>query len=79
MNCYGIGAVTQAVVLQYTGLALPTGAPLEATFTMGNTDTVKKRLLLLIHNDTSDDLAAHPSEASRRSGAGKEGSPRATP
>jgi RHS repeat-associated protein len=55
---YRTGAAWQAVVLQYTGLELPDGAPLEATFTMGNTDTVKKRLLMLIHNDTSDDLAA---------------------
>ena len=78
-------------MLQYTGLPLGApGAPLELTFTMGNTDTIGKRLLVLVHNSSSDDSTAcsfwldptrwmTSSGASRRSGAGIEGSPRATP
>ena len=53
------GASLQAVVLQYTGLPLGApGAPLELTFTMGNTDTIRKRLVVLVHNSTSDDSTA---------------------
>ena len=37
LNFYRTGAVTQAVVLQYTGLALGQHAPLELTFKLGNT------------------------------------------
>jgi RHS repeat-associated protein len=45
------------VVLQQTGLMLPTGAPLELTFDMGNTDTAPKRLHIAIHNASYDDMA----------------------
>jgi hypothetical protein len=57
LNFYRTGAVTQAVILQYTGLALPEGAPLELTFKLGNTDTVRKRLTLIVHNPAFTDLA----------------------
>ena len=60
----------QAVVLQYTGLPLSSaGAPLELTFTMGNTDTIRKRLVVIVHpSDFSDQAACSfwlgPSQAS---------------
>ena len=57
LNFYRTGAVTQAVILQYTGLALGQGAPLELTFKLGNTDTVRKRLSLIVHNPAFSDLA----------------------
>ncbi len=57
LHFYRTAGMTQAVVLQYTGLALPAGAPLELTFQAGNTDTVRKRLSVMIHTPTFDDLA----------------------
>ncbi len=56
-NFYRTAGMSQAVTLQYTGLALPTAAPLELTFRMGNSDTVRKRLTVMIHTPGFDDLA----------------------
>ncbi len=56
-NFYRTEGMTQAVTLQYTGLALPTGAPLDLVFRMGNSDTVRKRLSVMIHTPGFDDLA----------------------
>ncbi len=57
LNFYRPEGSTSGVVLQYTGMALPTGAPMEATFTLGNSDTVRKRISVMIHNAAFDDLA----------------------
>ncbi len=38
-------------------MALLAGAPLEATFTLGNSDTARKRVSVIVHNANFDDLA----------------------
>ena len=52
---YRVG--TQAVVFQETGMAIPTGGPLEATFDIGNSTTVRKRISVLMHNSDFADLS----------------------
>jgi hypothetical protein len=47
---------SQAVVFQNTGQALAAGAPLLATFQLGNTDTVRKRVSVLLHDADFLDL-----------------------
>jgi Zn-dependent metalloprotease len=48
---------TQAVVFQETGLAVPSGGPLEAVFDIGNSTTAKKRMSVLIHDSDFSDLS----------------------
>lgn len=50
-----VGA-TQAVVFQETGVPVATGEPIEVTFTMGNTDTVRKRVSVLAHDQDFSDV-----------------------
>jgi hypothetical protein len=44
------GQVNEAVVLQATTMPLPTGTAVEAAFDLGNSDTVRKRFKVLIHD-----------------------------
>ena len=48
---------TQAVVFQQTGLPIPAFAAVAAQFHLGNTDTVRKRVSVLIHDSDFSDLA----------------------
>ena len=57
LNFYRPPGSTQGVVLQPTGLAAPASAPLEATFKIGNSDTVMKRMTVIVHSSAWDDLA----------------------
>lgn len=50
------GTPGQAVVFQNTGMPLPARAPLEATFQLGNSDNVRKRMSVLVHDSTFADL-----------------------
>ncbi len=54
MQFYRTG--TQAVVFQKTGVPLPANAPLVARFSLGNTDTVRKRISVLLHDADFSDL-----------------------
>jgi hypothetical protein len=56
-NFYRPSGSNQGVIEQGTGLAIPAGAPVEATFTLGNTDTVTKRVSVIIRSSGWDDLA----------------------
>ena len=47
---------TQAVVFQTTTSSLPTGTPLVASFRLGNTDSVRKRISVLLHDADFLDL-----------------------
>lgn len=48
---------TQALVFQETGLPLHAGAPVEAQFEIGNSDTVRKRISILLHDNGFSDLS----------------------
>lgn len=48
---------TQAVVFQQTGIPVPTGGPLDATFQIGSTFATRKRMSVLIHSADFSDLA----------------------
>ena len=48
---------TQAVVFQETGLPLHAGAAVEAQFQIGNSDTVRKRISILLHDSDFNDLS----------------------
>jgi hypothetical protein len=56
-NFYRPTGSNQGVIEQGTGLSVPAGAPLEATFTLGNTDTVSKRVSVILRSPAFDDLA----------------------
>ena len=47
---------TQGVVMQAMGVGLPSGAPLSATFDLGNSSTVRKRITVLLHDNNFSDL-----------------------
>jgi hypothetical protein len=47
---------TQGVVLQSTGAGLPAGAPVNATFELGNSSAVRKRITVLLHDSNFSDL-----------------------
>ncbi len=51
------GTPSQAVLFQNTGVAVATGTPLEATFDLGNTDVVDKRMSILLHDSDFSDLS----------------------
>ena len=46
-----------ALVFQSTDAAVPIGVPLEAEFTIANTSSVRKRISVLIHDNTFSDLS----------------------
>ena len=46
------------VVLQPTGQAIPAGTILTATFDLGNSSSVRKRVTVLMHDETFSDLSA---------------------
>ena len=48
---------TQAVVFQNTGVGFPTAAAIQAQFKLGNADTVRKRVSVLIHDSDFSDLS----------------------
>lgn len=48
---------TQAVVFQQTGVPVASGGPLEATFQIGTTFSVRRRMSILIHNADFTDLS----------------------
>jgi hypothetical protein len=48
---------TQGVVLQSTGVPLALRAPIRATFDLGNSDVVRKRVSVVIHDEDFSDLA----------------------
>ena len=56
-NFYRPSGSNQGVIEQGTGLSIPAGAPVEATFTLGNTDTVTKRVTVILRSAGWDDLA----------------------
>ncbi len=47
----------QGVVMQSLGVGLPSGAPVSATFDLGNSSTVRKRITVLLHDSDFSDLA----------------------
>lgn len=48
---------TSAVVLQGTGAALPNGASIESSFSIGNNSSIRKRVLVIVHEwDFSDTI-----------------------
>ena len=51
------GEPSQAVVLQATNIAFPNGAPVDASFDLGNSSSVRKRVGVLIHDFDFSDLA----------------------
>jgi Beta-propeller repeat len=51
------GGSNSAVVLYQTGVSVPAGHPLLATFDVGNSSTVRKRVSVLIHDQNFSDLA----------------------
>jgi hypothetical protein len=51
------GTTNQAVVFQQTGAAFPAGTNLMATFFLGNTSQVRKRISVLLHDSDFSDLA----------------------
>ena len=51
------GTSNQAVVFQNTGVAVPTGTNLVATFLVGNDAPVRKRISVLIHDSDFSDLS----------------------
>jgi len=51
------GQPNQAVVFQHTGWALLPGSPITASFDIGNTSTVRKRISVLIVDSDFSDLA----------------------
>lgn len=51
------GTTNQAVVFQETGMPLGTRAPVQASFLLGNTDTVRKRISVLLHDSNFSDLS----------------------
>ena len=51
------GTTNQAVVLQKTGLPLSAGEELTATFDLGNSSSVRKRVSILIHDADFSDLS----------------------
>lgn len=52
------GTTNQAVVFQDTGLPIPRGTPLTAQFQLGNSDSVWKRVTVILHDRAFGDLAA---------------------
>ena len=53
------GIPTTAVVFQETGAPVPAGAPLSIGFKLGNTDNVRKRVTVLVHENDFSDLHAY--------------------
>ena len=51
------GAANQAVLLQHSGTALPAGSPLRATFRLGNSSSVRKRISVLVLDGDFSDLS----------------------
>ncbi len=51
------GTTNQATVFQNTGAALPADAPVSAQFDLGNTDSVRKRISVLVLDADFSDLA----------------------
>jgi hypothetical protein len=47
---------TQAVVFKETGIPLPARAPIQAQFQLGNSDPVRKRISVLVHDSNFSDL-----------------------
>ena len=71
---YRTSGSTQGVIFQNTARTLPTGAPLEATFTLGNGDAVRKRVTVVLHDsDFSDSVSCNfwPFDTPRRGGSGQ--------
>lgn len=50
------GTTNQAVVFQQTGVSRPSGSAVAATFDLGNTDDVRKRVSVLLHDADFSDL-----------------------
>ena len=50
------GTTNQAVVFQHTGIPLPSGAPIQAQFDLGNSSTVRKRISVLLLDSNFSDL-----------------------
>jgi hypothetical protein len=44
VDFYRVAGSTSGLIAENTGRAIPAGMPLEATFVLGNTDTVRKRM-----------------------------------
>ncbi len=51
------GTSNQAVVFQQTGVAVGANAPLLTQFDFGNTDTIRKRISVLVHDSDFSDLS----------------------
>ena len=50
------GTQNQAVVFQHTGIPLPSGAPVQAQFDLGNSSSVRKRISVLLLDSNFSDL-----------------------
>jgi hypothetical protein len=50
------GTTNQALVFRETGIPIPANAALQATFDLGNSDTVRKRISVLVHDSNFTDL-----------------------
>ena len=56
-NAPPAGTTNQAVAFQNTGVAFPTNAAITATFQLGNSSTVRKRVSILLHDSDFSDLS----------------------
>lgn len=52
-----VGTTNQAVTFQETNLPIPANGSIELKFKMGNSDTVRKRISVLVHDASFADLA----------------------
>ena len=50
------GTQNQAVVFQHTGIPLPSGAPIQAQFDLGNSSSARKRISVLLLDSNFSDL-----------------------
>jgi hypothetical protein len=51
------GATNQAVLFQQSGMPMASGAPVRLQFSLGNSDPVRKRVSVLVHDADFSDLA----------------------
>ncbi len=55
MQFYRKTSSVSALMLQDTGISLPANLPLQATFDLGNASSVRKRVLIILNDDTWQD------------------------
>ena len=57
MHFYRRPGASDGALLQPTGRTLPAGAPIDLVFRLANTDTVRKRISVIVHDGDWSDLA----------------------